>query len=130
MEDAHELELFEQAKAGDLVSMKANLAANSLNVNCANDSYWTPLIWAACNGHDEVVHFLLERGADANAQNEQGTSALHMAAYNGHSAVLATLLKAGASTEVEDNDGKTPLAYALDEGDEEAVAALKAAAKK
>ena len=128
-DDPRELELFEQAKAGDLSAMKANLAANSVNVNCVNGVNWTPLIWAACNGNDDVVAFLLDRGANADAQNDQGTSALHMAAYNGHPDVLNTLLKAGADVTVEDNDGKTPLDYAKDEGDEAAIAALTEAAK-
>lgn len=39
-------------------------------VSAASLSGWTPLHHAVCGGHEEVVEFLLLRGADVNAKTE------------------------------------------------------------
>jgi ankyrin repeat protein len=39
---------------------------------------------ASGNGHDEIVSYLIEAGADLNLQNETGNTALHWAALNNH----------------------------------------------
>ena len=42
--------------------------AAALRAGGAQDGY-TPLLWALCNGHYDVVRLLLERGANKNATN-------------------------------------------------------------
>ena len=40
---------------------------------------WTPLIYAATGGHDAIVTFLAQRGANLDAASPNGTTALMMA---------------------------------------------------
>lgn len=49
-------------------------------------------MWAALNGHDEVVQILVERGADINAQGGLYGNALQ-AAYSGGHAKIVQILK-------------------------------------
>jgi len=58
----------------------------------------TALMWAAAEGHAEVVRLLIEAGADLNAADKEGTTALILATLNGHLDVAALLLDAGAGS--------------------------------
>ncbi|KAI1195848.1 ankyrin repeat-containing domain protein [Nemania serpens] len=110
---------------------------------------WTPLWWAAENGHENAVRLLLEKGASAEAKVEaSGMTALHLAAgnghedigadlnaergddtplhraaENGHEALVGLLLEKGASIEAEGHEHQTPLHRAVASG-EEATARL------
>lgn len=73
-------------------------------------SGYTPLIYAAREGHADVVELLLQLGADANAATKSGGAcALHRAAYMGHLQVVSLLLAAGAEPMQQDADGQTAL---------------------
>ena len=76
----------------------------------AGTSGYTPLIYAAREGHADVVELLLRLGADANATTKSGGAcALHRAAYMGHLQVVSLLLAAGAEPMQQDADGQTAL---------------------
>ena len=49
---------------------------------------------AACQGHMEVVKYLLEAGADPNSLADNGRSALWRASFGGHKEVVVELLNA------------------------------------
>ena len=49
---------------------------------------WTPLIYAATSGNDDVVRYLLDAGAVIDAASPNGTTALMMAVRGGHARVL------------------------------------------
>lgn len=77
-----------------------------------NDSHhYTPLAYAAYQGHDRILRFLLERGARVNGDAEDNTvyvnSALMMAAIQGHERTAMLLLKAGADARLRVKDGMT-----------------------
>ena len=56
----------------------------------------TALLWAASEGHAEVVAELSKAGADFQTTLESGFTPFLFAVRNGHSGVVTTLVKAGA----------------------------------
>jgi ankyrin repeat protein len=57
---------------------------------------------AAFEGHDEVVRFLLDRGADVNAHGGLWNSALEAAAGQGHDSTVRLLLEKGADVNIKE----------------------------
>ncbi|KAL6438502.1 hypothetical protein ACFW04_004528 [Cataglyphis niger] len=63
----------------------------------------TPLHYAADYGQSEVVRYLLEKGANANATDKHGITTLLAAIWEGHTNCVKLLLEKGAKP-----DGLTP----------------------
>lgn len=97
---------------------------------------WSPLLWAACNGNEDIVRALLKHNAhseyvskpldDQLVDGEEGTKTepdafgkvpdarkigkytpLHWASFKGYYKVVWLLLKAGLSPLSQDNYGNT-----------------------
>lgn len=66
------------------------------NINMRTVGALTALDLAASEGHENVVRFLLERGATLQKAKDSPYTALQMAAENGHMATVKLLLAAGA----------------------------------
>ena len=91
------------------------------DVNCEENG-WTPLLWSACNGHEDIVRLLIKNHAhhkykkevledekDAGEEEEKKdnfqplpdpaktgrSTPLHWASYHGHIKVVWLLIKAG-----------------------------------
>ena len=80
--------------------------------NLENERYnYTPLAYAAYQGHDHIVRYLIERGANVNADAENGityvNTPLMMAAMQGHEKVTLLLLRAGADARIRVHGGHT-----------------------
>ena len=73
----------------------------------------TALIWAAAEGHTEVVRVLLEGGADVNAATQRGNTALHAATRRGWTDIIELLVEHGAALDVRNARNQTPLDIAL-----------------
>ena len=58
---------------------------------------WTPLHYAATNGHLDIVRFLLDKGAYVDPESPNQTTALMMAVRGGHIHVVKELLDRGAN---------------------------------
>ena len=56
----------------------------------------TALMWAAWQGHAEVVKALIAGGADVSVKNEDGDTALTSAESEGYTKIVKALKKAGA----------------------------------
>ena len=71
----------------------------------------TPLVWAALNGHEEVVRILLgQDDINPDKPNQCGETPLWCAAKNGHEGVVEILLgRNHISPNKPDKDGRTPL---------------------
>lgn len=74
---------------------------------------WTPLIYAAFNGHTDVVGYLLDHGAEIDARADNGFTALTAAARGGHEETVALLLKRKANPNLKDDRGNTAMDHAL-----------------
>ncbi|ELK13925.1 Ankyrin repeat, SAM and basic leucine zipper domain-containing protein 1 [Pteropus alecto] len=76
------------------------------NVGCRR--LMTPIMYAARDGHPQVVAVLVAHGAEVNTQDENGYTALTWAARQGHKNVVLKLLELGANKMLQTKDGKTP----------------------
>lgn len=87
----------------------------------------TPLHSGAAGKSADVVHALLEAGADPNARQSGGFVPIHAAALGGYVEMARDLLAHGADPNAETDDGRTPLAIAEQEGHEDVAALLREA---
>lgn len=74
----------------------------------------TPLLYAARDGHLNVVQLLLSSGAALEKADADGVTPLLMAILNAHLPVASFLLEKGANVKVADWYGQTPLWVAVD----------------
>ena len=74
---------------------------------------WTPLIYAAFNGHLEIAKLLVKSGADVNAVSRNGSSALLVASRGGHIDIVKLLLANRADPNKALESGATALDVAL-----------------
>lgn len=97
-------DLFDAARKGDLAGVKA-LVGKGAAVDARNRYEATPLLYAAMNGHTEVVRFLLDKGAGPNVKDTfYNWVPITQAAARGHAEVVKLLLEKGAdSTEAMRN---------------------------
>jgi ankyrin repeat protein len=85
----------------------------------------TPLHSAAAGNSAEIVHLLLEAGADPNVRQNGGFTALQAAAQNGDATMARDLLDHGAEVDAATEDGRTALAIAEEQGHDEVAALLR-----
>jgi ankyrin repeat protein len=90
-----------------------------------NKDGWTPLHYAAFQGHLAICRYLLENKAEINAPAPNGATALMLAARNEHPAVVKLLLQDGADPDRTTDAGATALGWAEKAGSAESVTALK-----
>jgi len=77
-----------------------------------DNSGWTPLHYAAFEGHRSVCEALLDAGARVDEPDNDGKGPLHLAAQEGHIALVQVLLtRYGAPPDQRAHDGKTPLRF-------------------
>ncbi|KAJ8986004.1 hypothetical protein NQ317_013888 [Molorchus minor] len=102
-----EKQIFDAVNNDDLIKLKAILSEN-LDVNIVDDNFMTPLQHAAYRGNKEIVHILLDQGADVNScEHRHNYTALHFAGLSGNSDVCMTLLLAGADSSLTNTVGRT-----------------------
>ena len=85
----------------------------------------TPLHAAAAGRHVEIVHRLIERGADVNARQHGGWTALHAAAQSGNADLARVLIGAGADTNLRADNGQCAMDLALTQGHQQVVEVLE-----
>ena len=88
-----------------------HLIARGAEINAADESGWTALMYAAYfDSYDsKAVRLLLDAHADPNRASIHGDTALMMAAYNG--SLSESLLDKGAEINAQNADGVTVLMY-------------------
>ncbi len=108
------INLIDQKKHGDLAA----------DVNAKGLDEFTPLHYAANEGHTEVVELLLRHGARVDAVSSTQRTPLHVACNRGLKEIAAFLLAAGANVNAQDKDGNTPAHILSDGGWQEALELL------
>ena len=84
-----------------------------------NKSGWTPLHYAATEGHIDLMQWLLDLGADVNVQTRAGVTPLYMAARKPSRQAVMLLLKHGAYRDLCTERGESPATAATRAGDKE-----------
>lgn len=114
-------EIFDAAQKGDLAKVKSLVQENPDLVNAKNNDDNTPLHIAADEGHLEIVHFLIQEGADVNSMNAVRRNPVLLAGYRGHTDVVKLLLDNGVKFDYVDIRGYTPLRWAAVRGNKDVV---------
>ncbi|RPA98480.1 DIL and ankyrin domain-containing protein [Choiromyces venosus 120613-1] len=78
-----------------------------VDVNAPDEEGTSPLIYASCFGHEDVVSALLDAGANVDQQDRHQWSALMWAMTNRHKGIAKLLLDHGASPEIRSSSGRT-----------------------
>ena len=112
---------FDEARQGTGQAFERHEQAVRLLVGSGADLenlpyHYTPLAYAAYQGNDRVVRFLIERGAKVDADAANGgtyiNTPLMMAAIQGHEAIARSLLRAGADADIRVYGGHTAAEFA------------------
>jgi ankyrin repeat protein len=110
--------LFEASIAGDVTRIQAALSAGA-DVNAQHATYknYTALHYAAENGRDRALSYLLDRRANPNVNVDSfGHTPLHHACIKGHQSIVRTLVDRGADVQTPNRFGTTSLFFAASNG--------------
>ena len=99
------------AGSGDISTVK-KLYAEGRNINEADSSGATALMYAIWSNKADVAKYLIASGADIKAKDINGYDALSYAAGYGQLEIIKRLIDKGADIETKDLSGKTPLVNA------------------
>ena len=112
-----DLEKLDPAGENAMMLAALNDDLNFVNMLIAKDAEvnkkgWTPLHYAATNGHDDMVKVLLDHSAYIDSGSPNGTTPLMMAARGGHLSTVKLLLDEGADLRVKNQLGLTAVDFA------------------
>ena len=91
-----------------------------------NKPGWTPLHYAATNGHVALIRLLLEHHAYIDAASPNASTPLMMAAFYGSPAAVKLLLECGADPMLQNDQGLSALDFANRNSRVDAVALIAA----
>jgi len=105
-------DIFSMVREGNAFHVRVWLDNIENDLNQGDDHGFSPLHWAAREGHYNIVEMLLQRGARVNAQNMGDDTPLHLAVTMGRDEVASLLLANKASVNAANEHGNTPIHYA------------------
>lgn len=100
-----------------------DLLQRGMDVNTADADGTSLLMYAARNGNEKLLDYLLSKHANPLVKNGYGDNALMLAAFQGHLECVKRLSEAGADI-TQQGAGWAPLNYAAFAGHEDIVAYL------
>ena len=104
-------------------------AARNANYNHRRGDGLAPLHYAAKEGYEGLISFLVGKKADVNIKNSSGATPLHEAVRSGNVRVIMLLLQNGADVNAQDAKENTPLHIAAPPGNHDEVIKLFLASK-
>lgn len=85
---------------------------SGVDVNCRDESDWTPLHFGCSNRNTQLVTLLLARQSGIDAKTNSGYTPVMVAAQKGAHQIVTLLLTAGANPNCQDQYSNTALHYA------------------
>lgn len=117
--EAPDVDIEAKAGNGDNALMIACFKGNRKAVDAllakgaeVNRPGWTPLHYAASNGHNDIVQLLLDKSAYIDAESPNKTTPLMMAARHGHILTVKLLLDEGADATLRNELGMDAIDFA------------------
>jgi len=95
-----------------LIEYGADVNAKYQGYSDGKDKGYTPLIYAAGDGGENLLMLLIENGAEINYQAEDGVNALMRACHYGNSSIVILLVQNGADVNAVDAKGRSALSHA------------------
>lgn len=121
----NEVSIFDYARSGDLQSLNAALSQNpSLDINLKDHKGYSALMYAAYNGHADLVVSLIAQGADIESTDKGGSTILMGVAFKGHADIAKILIEAGADIHTTNFVGMNALQFSQMFGRMEVAALL------
>ncbi|KAK4336857.1 hypothetical protein RND71_043406 [Anisodus tanguticus] len=105
-------DIYQWCRDGNSLQVRVWLDEIKNDMNAGDDHGFSPLHWAAKEGHLFIVQMLLNKGAMVNATNMGNDTALHLASAHGHLECVQLILKNQAEVNAQNEHGNTPLHYA------------------
>lgn len=105
-----------QASFGELDGVKKIIEEGGTGGDEQDERGFTPLCWAARNGHIEVLEYLISQGFNKETASFGGLRPLHHACNKNLEKIIRLLIKEGASVNAPDENGDSPLMYASARG--------------
>ncbi|KAJ6016529.1 hypothetical protein N7540_011120 [Penicillium herquei] len=88
------------------ISVSNRLLESNAAINAEDEEKWTSLCWAASNGHDQAVEFLLRvPGVCVDHKDRQGRTPFSIAAKRGFIHIMHLLINNGADPHLPDKEG-------------------------
>ncbi len=116
-------DLIAAVKRGDLPDVKVFLE-QGVDVNCTDESGYTPLTMAAACDKTEIIDFLVDKGANLEQWGFAGLTPLMWAAYNRKEESVQRLLEKGVNPDARGAYGNTAMIWAMRQGCIEAIPLL------
>jgi ankyrin repeat protein len=120
-ESTEEMSLHELAKKGEVKKIQQ---LEVIDLEARDQENNTILHIASYNGHETLVEYLLNKGANTDAKDNDDRIPLHLASQLGHVKVVKQLLEKGHKSTVGDKWGFTPLHRAAYKGHKKVVTLL------
>ena len=122
----NELTIHEAAAANLLEQVQAMVENDRTILDAVSNHGFTPLGMATHFGNEDIVHFLLKKGADPNIHSQNGYNVypLHASVGSGFDGISKMLIEAGAEVNVLQTSRITPLHLAAQTGNIELIILL------
>ena len=100
----------------DALAKLLETSETAIDLNAKDEYNCAPLLWAARNGHIDMLKLLLDKGADVETAGYNGMRALHHVCNSSKEKCVEILLEADANPNATDDANSTPLHWAAARG--------------